>query len=98
MPTSFAAKVQENATADPGRPALTCGDLTLSRDEFVTQAGRLAARMAERGVGLGSTVTIGLPNSAEAVVAMFATWWLGATPQPVSHRPSLQRRRPTAAW
>ena len=86
MPTSFAAKVRENAKADPGRPALTCGDLTLSRDEFVTQTGRLAARMVERGVGRGDTVTIGLPNSAEAVIAMFATWWLGATPQPVSHR------------
>ena len=38
------------------------------------------------GVGPGSIVTIGLPNSIEFIEAMLATWWLGATPQPISHR------------
>jgi len=86
MPTSFVARVQENAKAEPDRAALTCGEVTLTREQFVTQAGRLAAAMRELGVGEGDTVTVGLPNSVEAVVSNFAAWWLGATPQPVSHR------------
>ena len=93
MGTSFVARIQKHASTDPDRPTVTCGDLSLTRAEFVTQAGRLAARMAELGVGQGDTVTIGLPNSVEATLAMFATWWLGAIPQPVSHRlPAVERQ------
>lgn len=93
MPTSFIEKLQANAAADPDRVAVTCEQSSLTRAELVTQAGRLAARMTELGVKSGDMVTIGLPNSIEAVVATFATWWLGATPQPVSHKlPAVERQ------
>jgi bile acid-coenzyme A ligase len=93
MTTSFIARLRDNAAAKPDDVALTCGEVSLTRAELVAQASRLAVRMAELGVGQGDTVTIGLPNSVEAVLSMVATWWLGATPQPVSHRlPAIERR------
>lgn len=91
--SSFIEKLQANAAAEPDRVALTCEGTSLTRQDFLVRAGRVAARMAELGVKEADTVTIGLPNSVEAVVAVFATWWLGATPQPVSHRlPAAERQ------
>ncbi len=88
----FVEELQNLAAAEPDRVALTCGALTYSRQDLVDRVGRLAAHMAELGVTRDSTVTIGLPNGAEFVLAMFAAWWLGATPQPVSHRlPAIER-------
>jgi bile acid-coenzyme A ligase len=92
MPTSFIAQLQAKAAEAPERVALTCADASLTRTEVVAQAGRLAAHMAQLGVKQGDTVTIVLPNSIDAVLTMIATWWLGATPQPVSHRlPAVER-------
>ena len=74
------------AETDPDRPALTCGDVTLTRAGFVERVERLAALFAARGVAEGSTVTIALPNSAGFAESMFAAWAIGAVPQPISHR------------
>ena len=76
----------------PDRQALTCGEVTLTRAEFVDRVERLAGLFAARGVAEGSTVTIGLPNSTGLVESLFAAWALGAVPQPISHRlPPLER-------
>jgi bile acid-coenzyme A ligase len=91
--TPFGVALQRLAEADPMRPAVTCGEQAISRAELLARAHRLAGRFAELGVVHGSLVTIGLPNSIEFIEAMFAAWWLGATPQPVSHRlPPAERR------
>ncbi len=80
------------AEADPDRPALTCGDVTLTRAEFVQRVERLAALFAGCGVVEGSTVTIGLPNSIGLVESLFAAWAVDAVPQPISGRlPPLER-------
>ena len=90
--TTFLSVLRQLAAADPGRPALTCGDETLTRAEFVTRVERLAALFADHGVTQGSTVTIGLPNSIGFVQSMFAAWAVGAVPQPISDRlPPLER-------
>jgi bile acid-coenzyme A ligase len=90
--TSFLVVLRQLAEADPGRPALTSGETTLTRAEFVERVERLAGLFAARGVTEGSTVTIGLPNSAGLVESLFAAWALGAVPQPISHRlPPLER-------
>src|SRR6266700_1092625 len=90
--TTFLSVLRQLAEADPGRPALTCGDQTLTRAEFVQRVERLAALFAGRGVTEGSAVTIGLPNSVGFVEAMFAAWAVGAVPQPISDRlPPLER-------
>jgi len=84
--TPFLTTIRERAGADPGRPSVTVGDLTLSRAELVATSERVAERFAQLGVGRGSWVTIALPNSVEFVQAALATWLVGGTPQPVSHR------------
>jgi bile acid-coenzyme A ligase len=90
--TSFGAQLRRLAAAAPARAALTCEDRTLTRAELTERTDRLAAYFAGLGVGVGSTVTIGLPNSIEFVESMIATWLLGAVPQPISHRlPSAER-------
>ena len=90
--TTFFSVLGQLAEADPDRPALTCGEVTLTRAGFVERVARLAALFAGRGVVEGSTVTIGLPNSTGLVESVFAAWALGAVPQPVSDRlPPLER-------
>ena len=90
--TTFFSVLARLAQADPDRSALTCGEATLTRAEFVDRVTRLAALFAEYGVSEGSTVTIGLPNSVGLVESMFAAWALGAVPQPISGRlPPLER-------
>jgi bile acid-coenzyme A ligase len=84
--TTFFSVIRQLAEADPDRPALTCGDVTLTRAEFVARVEGLAALFAGRGVVEGSTVTIGLPNSIGLVESLFATWAVGAVPQPISDR------------
>ena len=74
------------AAADPDRPAVTDADATVTRAELEAASNRLARAYAQRGVGVGDYVTIGLPNGIEFVEAMLAAWKLGAVPQPVSPR------------
>jgi bile acid-coenzyme A ligase len=90
--TTFLAVLRQLAEADPDRPALTCGEVTLTRAEFLERVECLAGLFAAHGVAEGSTVTIGLPNSTGLVESLFAAWALGAVPQPISHRlPPLER-------
>lgn len=71
------------ADANPEAPAVTDTTSTLSRREFLERADALAFALHDRGVGVGDLVSIGLPSNASFMVAMIATWIVGATPQPV---------------
>ena len=82
--TTFLSALREGAEHAPDRPSLTCGSVTLTRAGFLGQVERLAGLFESRGVSNGSNVSIGLPNSADFVVAMFAAWAVGAVPQPIS--------------
>jgi bile acid-coenzyme A ligase len=84
--TTFLTVLRQLAGADPGRPAVTFGDDTLTRADLVSRVENLAALFARLGVRQGDNVTIGLPNSIGFVEAMFAAWALGAVPQPISDR------------
>ena len=84
--TTFGARLVELAATDGDRAALTFESVTLSRSELVDSVARLVARFAALGVGVGATVTIGLANSVELVQAIFAAWWVGATPHVLSPR------------
>ena len=74
------------ADQDPEKPILTHEGTTLSRAELEARSNRLARAYGELGVKEGDFVTIALPNCVTFVEAVFATWKLGATPQPVSYR------------
>lgn len=80
------------AARDPKAPAITHEERTVSRAEFDARTNRLARAYEMLGVKEGDLVTIGLPNGIEFYEACFATWKLGATPQPISARlPRLER-------
>jgi bile acid-coenzyme A ligase len=90
--STFYSVLDQLVEADPDRPALTSGEVTLTRAEFVDRVARLAALFEGLGVRQGSMVTICLPNSIGLVESMFAAWALGAVPQPISDRlPPLER-------
>lgn len=83
---SYAQRITDLASADPGRVLITCGDESITRAGFEGAVNRLARDLQGRGVGVGDMVTIALPNSIAWFVTAAAAWKLGAIPQPVSHR------------
>lgn len=60
--------------------------------EIDARTNRLARAYEQLGVKADDFVTIALPNGVEFFEACFATWKLGATPQPISSRlPKFER-------
>lgn len=85
-PISLSRIVAYWAERQPDAPAITHEGETLTWAEFEARSNRLARAYASRGVGADDFVTIALPNGIAFFEATFATWKLGATPQPVSAR------------
>lgn len=83
---SISRALADLAESSPDRPAVTCGDVVITRRELETSSNRLARAYAQMGVTQGRYVTVALPNSVEFFVSCAAIWKLGATPQPVSYR------------
>jgi len=69
-------RVYRHIARDGSEPAFTWRWI----DRRSTQ---LARALAARGVGFGDRVGIGLHNSPQLVLSVFATWKLGAVPVPV---------------
>ncbi len=72
------------AGIQPDRVAVVIDGESVSFAELDALTNQLARAYADLGVGQDDFVTIALPNSIEFVAASFATWKLGATPQPIS--------------
>ncbi|MFD2765821.1 non-ribosomal peptide synthetase [Micromonospora eburnea] len=72
-------------------PAVRSGQRVLTYGQLSRHAGRLAERLARHGVAAGGVVAIHLDRSAEALIAMLASWQLGAAYLPVD--PTYPRRR-----
>jgi len=85
-PISFAQRIRDLAGQDPDRPAVTCGDRSLTRAELDRAATSLGHDLRAGGVRVGDMVTVALPNSVDWFVAFAACWKIGAIPQPVSAR------------
>lgn len=83
---SFSRRITDLAEQDPSRPAITCGDVSMTRSEIDLATNRLARDLAEGGVTVGDMVTVALPNSVDWFVAVGACWKVGAIPQQVSSR------------
>jgi bile acid-coenzyme A ligase len=81
---SFPARLVELADQDPDRPAVSCGDIVVTRSELVSAGRTLARELASLGVGHGDFVTIAVPNSVDWFISCVACWSLGAVPQPAS--------------
>jgi len=68
----------------PDRVAVSHEGREITFAELDASTNRLARAYAQLGVEADDFVTIALPNSIAFFEACFATWKLGATPQPVS--------------
>lgn len=82
--TSFAARLAALVATDPTAPAVTDASGTLTREELDRRSNRWARALESRGVGEGDIVSICLPSDTRFLVAAWAVWKLGATPQPLS--------------
>ncbi|HSD44772.1 MAG TPA: AMP-binding protein [Burkholderiales bacterium] len=71
---------------DAQRPAVCCGERTLSRGALRDHAARAAAVWAVRGIGPGDRVAIKLPDGCEWVTAFLGTMWAGAVAVAVNPR------------
>jgi bile acid-coenzyme A ligase len=84
--TPVGVALDQMAAEAPDTPMLFQGEEMVTRAEFRARTNRWARVLAGHGVGQGSFVTIGLPNSIAWYEVAVAAWKLGAIPQPVSHR------------
>ena len=85
---SYGERIRQLATELPDVPvyrhvALDGTERVCDWQELHGRSSRLADALAERGLGLGDRLGIGLRNSPEFVIATFAAWKLGAIPVPV---------------
>lgn len=80
------------AEKQPDRVAIYHEGDTMTWQELESATNRLARVYESMGVGQDDFVTIALPNGIEFFLSTFATWKVGATPQPVSAKlPRLER-------
>lgn len=92
--TATAADVLARLASVPAdRPAVVAGDRELTFGELRAEAGRVARRLAGRGVGPESVVALGLPRGADLVVALIGTLTAGAAYLPVDPALPAERRR-----
>jgi bile acid-coenzyme A ligase len=83
---SYSRRLTSLAEQDPERPAITCGDRSVTRSELESAANRLGRDLLAGGAAPGDMITIALPNSVDWFIAFAACWKIGAVPQPVSAR------------
>lgn len=84
--TPYVDLIAQHARERADKPAVTFENETLTWAQLHKRTNRVAHAMAARGVKEGDLVTIAMPNGLGFVEAVWATWKLGATPQPVSYR------------
>jgi amino acid adenylation domain-containing protein len=77
--------LEETTRQFPDKKALRCSDQSLTYLEVDRMANRLANALIERGVERGDRVAIFLPNTVEAVAAIFATLKAGGVFLVVNH-------------
>ena len=85
---SMAQRVRMLAAEFPDEPAYVHvrqdgGEEVVTYEWLHRRSSQLAGALAERGVGHGSRVGLGLRNSLQFVISVFAAWKLGAIPVPV---------------
>lgn len=98
-PISFGARLTDLAALRPDEPAIVFAprrgaEVVVTWSELERRANQVARSLADRGVGPGSFVAVGLANSPEHVYASFGTWKVGAGVMPMrSDLPVWERDR-----
>ena len=85
-PHSLHALLVNAVNTHPEREAIVCGDTRLTWRQLGDQSARLAAGLAQRGIGSGDRVAMLVGNRAEFVTTLFAIAHLGAISVPISIR------------
>ena len=85
-PRSLHALLANAVDTHPEREAIVCGDTRLTWRQLGDQSARLAAGLAQRGIGAGDRVAMLVGNRAEFVTTLFAIAHLGAISVPISIR------------
>lgn len=80
------------ATRKPASAAVSHELRSLNWSELEAHTNRLARGYADLGVKQDDFVCVALPNGIEFVAAVFATWKLGAIPQPIPPRSTEHER------
>ncbi|MDA8194729.1 MAG: class I adenylate-forming enzyme family protein [Thermaerobacter sp.] len=70
----------------PHHPALSDRTVRWTYRELADEVGRVAANLADRGVGPGDHILVILKNRRENVVSYWAAQWLGAIYTPINFR------------
>src|ERR1700722_10907491 len=76
--------VLSHADRAPDRPAVKDLDRALTRGEFCSAAGRVAAGLRQKGVEPGDRVALLIGNSVDFVVAALGCLWAGVTFVPLA--------------
>jgi bile acid-coenzyme A ligase len=87
-PISCAAAIVERGRQQPDEVVywhapIGAPEQGITWGELARWSGHLALELAQRGVGAGDRLAIGLRNSPAFVASAFAAWRLGAVPVPV---------------
>jgi len=83
---NFATVWTQLAAVVPDRPAIVCGDRTVTWAEFDDRAARLASHLYAGGVRPGDRVALDLTNVPEYLETFFAALKIGAAPLNVNYR------------
>jgi acyl-CoA synthetase (AMP-forming)/AMP-acid ligase II len=86
MRENFATVLETVADVRADRVAITHGDRSVTWRELDDRASRLAAFLAERGVGQDDRVAIALYNSIEYLESVFAALKIGAVAVNINYR------------
>ncbi|EJL01625.1 non-ribosomal peptide synthetase [Pseudomonas fluorescens Q2-87] len=76
-------RIADWAIHTPDAIALTDADQQLSYGQLQARVDSVAQGLQDQGLGAGSIVALALPRSAELVIAMLASWRIGAAYLPL---------------
>ena len=75
--------IVRTAADRPDTAAVRGAETELTYAELVSRAQAVAAKLADRGIGVGDTVAMRLPRTPDLLVATLGVWWAGATLVPL---------------
>ena len=86
-PMNLSSLPDRRAQSDPDGPAVADGRHRLTNAQLLNRVRAAANQLRDLGIGVGDVVAVKLPNRIEFVIALFATWRVGAALTPIN--PSL---------
>ncbi|GAA1935557.1 acyl--CoA ligase [Microbacterium aoyamense] len=80
----FSTLPDQRAAGAPDAPAIRDDAGTLTNADLLLRVERVAAALADRGVGQGDVVAVLLSNRVELILTLLAAWRIGAVVTPIN--------------